>query len=137
MASVSSTTPRFGPRCPPVFERTEISSSRISSARISSWGTVSVLTSSGEWMVSSSWVMGLNGWGCNLDDRPKRKDAASGSVVRTVQVIHKASKSYKINELSPHLRAAKRTVLGILITHASAEKHQGDREGDEHHLHGD
>ena len=68
------------------------------------------MTSSGEWMVSSSWVMGLNGWGCNLDDRPKRKDAASGSVVRTVQVIHKASKSYKINELSPHLRAAKRTV---------------------------
>src|SRR5437870_7773578 len=52
-AMVSSTTPRFGPRCPPVWERTFTSSSRTSCA---SWGkscSPSALISAGEPMVSS------------------------------------------------------------------------------------
>src|ERR671919_2324885 len=47
-AMVNSTTPRFGPRCPPVWERTLISSSRTSCA---SWGrscSRSFLMSAGE-----------------------------------------------------------------------------------------
>src|SRR5581483_118395 len=51
-AIVSSTTPRFGPRCPPVCERTLISSSRTSCA---SWGkscSRSALISPGERMPS-------------------------------------------------------------------------------------
>src|ERR1043166_8747787 len=52
-AIVSSTTPRFGPRCPPVWERTPISSSRTSCA---SWGwscSRSALMSAGERIPSS------------------------------------------------------------------------------------
>src|SRR6266404_9674899 len=52
-AMVNSTTPRFGPRCPPVCERTLISSSRTSCA---SWGkscSRSVLISAGERIPSS------------------------------------------------------------------------------------
>src|SRR5215831_14851677 len=52
-AIVSSTTPRFGPRCPPVWERTLISSSRTSCA---SWGrscSRSALMSAGERIPSS------------------------------------------------------------------------------------
>src|SRR5882724_1277147 len=53
-ALVSSTTPRFGPRCPPVGERTLISSSRTSCA---SWGkscSLSALISAGERIPSSN-----------------------------------------------------------------------------------
>src|ERR671937_2771042 len=52
-AIVSSTTPRFGPRCPPVWERILISSSRTSCA---SWGrscSRSALMSAGDWIASS------------------------------------------------------------------------------------
>src|SRR4029453_7176970 len=53
-AIVSSTTPRFGPKCPPVCERTLISSSRTSCA---SWGkscSLSALISAGERILSSN-----------------------------------------------------------------------------------
>src|SRR4030095_13294818 len=53
-AMVNSTTPRFGPRCPPVCERTLISSSRTSCA---SWGkscSLSALISAGERIPSSN-----------------------------------------------------------------------------------
>src|ERR1017187_9226594 len=49
----SSTTPRLGPRCPPVAESTVISSSRISPASCSSSATESRLTWSGESIRSS------------------------------------------------------------------------------------
>src|SRR5438067_8321690 len=52
-AIVSSTTPRFGPRCPPVWERTSISSSRTSCASCGRACSRSVLTSAGERMPSS------------------------------------------------------------------------------------
>src|SRR5215213_9639265 len=45
---VSSTTPRFGPRCPPVCERTLINSSRTSSASCGNSDSFSALTSAGE-----------------------------------------------------------------------------------------
>src|SRR4051794_13861611 len=50
---VNSTTPRFGPRCPPVCDRTLISSSRTSCA---SWGrssSFSALMSAGERIASN------------------------------------------------------------------------------------
>src|SRR5207253_2400328 len=55
-AIVNSTTPRFGPRCPPVCERTLINSSRTSCA---SWGrscSRSALISAGERIPSSRCV---------------------------------------------------------------------------------
>src|SRR3954468_17407716 len=52
-AMVSSTTPRFGPRCPPVCERTLISSSRTSWASCGNSCSRSALISAGEWMPSS------------------------------------------------------------------------------------
>src|SRR6516162_10286124 len=50
---VSSTTPRFGPRCPPVCERTLISSSRTSWASCGRSSSRSALMSAGEWIPSS------------------------------------------------------------------------------------
>src|ERR1035437_7524246 len=50
---VSSTTPRLGPRCPPLLERTVISRSRISAASCSSSERESCRTCSGESMPSS------------------------------------------------------------------------------------
>src|SRR6266446_322481 len=50
---VSSTTPRFGPRCPPVCESTLISSSRTSCASCGRLSSGSAFTSSGERMPSS------------------------------------------------------------------------------------
>src|SRR6266478_7919829 len=47
-AMVSSTTPRFGPRCPPVCERTLISSSRTSCASCGRSCSRSALISAGE-----------------------------------------------------------------------------------------
>src|ERR1051325_3042219 len=44
---VNSTTPRFGPRCPPFLERTVISSCRISSASCCNWSSLSFFTCSG------------------------------------------------------------------------------------------
>src|SRR5258705_1172942 len=52
-AMVSSTTPRFGPRCPPVCERTLISSSRTSCASCSRSCSRSALMSAGERIPSS------------------------------------------------------------------------------------
>src|SRR6185437_14532187 len=46
-AMVSSTAPRFGPRCPPVFATALTRKSRISSASCGSWATSSRLRSSG------------------------------------------------------------------------------------------
>src|SRR5947209_11972364 len=51
---VSSTTPRFGPRCPPVCDRTRISSSRTSCASCARSCSPSVLMSAGERMPSSN-----------------------------------------------------------------------------------
>src|SRR3977135_2290853 len=53
---VSSTTPRFGPRCPPVCESTLISSSRTSWASWGSSSSFSVLMSAGERIPSNSRV---------------------------------------------------------------------------------
>src|SRR2546423_14631348 len=52
-AMVSSTTPRFGPRCPPVCERTLISSSRTSCASCGKSCSRSALISAGERIPSS------------------------------------------------------------------------------------
>src|SRR6266545_6032161 len=52
-AMVSSTTPRFGPRCPPVWERTLISSSRTSCASCGRSCSRSALMSAGERIPSS------------------------------------------------------------------------------------
>src|SRR5205823_12864738 len=52
-AMVSSTTPRFGPRCPPVWERTFTSSSRTSCASCGNSCSPSALISAGEPTVSS------------------------------------------------------------------------------------
>src|SRR6266700_6319135 len=52
-AMVSSTTPRFGPRCPPVCERTLISSSRTSCASCGRSCSRSALMSEGERIPSS------------------------------------------------------------------------------------
>src|SRR6266705_3541606 len=52
-AMVNSTTPRFGPRCPPVCESTLISSSRTSCASFVKTFSRSVLISAGEWIPSS------------------------------------------------------------------------------------
>src|SRR4030095_10679862 len=52
-AMVSSTTPRFGPRCPPVCERTLISSSRTSCASCGKSCSRSALMSAGERIPSS------------------------------------------------------------------------------------
>src|SRR6187401_3410508 len=52
-AIVSSVTPRFGPRCPPVCERTLISSSRTSCASCGRSCSRSALMSDGEWIPSS------------------------------------------------------------------------------------
>src|SRR6188472_2462517 len=52
-AIVSSVTPRFGPRCPPVCERTLISSSRTSCASCGKSCSRSALMSDGEWIPSS------------------------------------------------------------------------------------
>src|SRR5262247_2037645 len=52
-AMVSSTTPRFGPRCPPVCERTLISSSRTSWASCGRSCSRSALISAGERIPSS------------------------------------------------------------------------------------
>src|SRR5437879_10561082 len=53
-AMVNSTTPKFGPRCPPVWERTLISSSRTSCASCGRSCSRSAFTSAGEWIPSSS-----------------------------------------------------------------------------------
>src|SRR6266508_4665739 len=55
-AMVSSTTPRFGPRCPPVWESTLISSSRTSCASCGRSCSRSALMSAGEWIPSSKRV---------------------------------------------------------------------------------
>src|SRR5712675_144534 len=52
-AMVNSTTPRFGPRCPPVCERTLISSSRTSCASCGRSCSRSALISAGERIPSS------------------------------------------------------------------------------------
>src|SRR5262249_17510641 len=52
-AIVSSTTPRFGPRCPPVWERTLISSSRTSCASCARSCSRRALMSAGERIPSS------------------------------------------------------------------------------------
>src|SRR5437773_9849807 len=52
-AMVNSTTPRFGPRCPPVCERTSISSSRTSCASCGRSCSRSALISAGERIPSS------------------------------------------------------------------------------------
>src|SRR6266481_7658850 len=52
-AIVSSVTPRFGPRCPPVWERTLISSSRTSCASRGKSCSRSALISAGERIPSS------------------------------------------------------------------------------------
>src|SRR5215467_4109223 len=52
-AIVSSTTPRFGPRCPPVWERTLISSSRTSCASCGRSCSCNALISAGERTPSS------------------------------------------------------------------------------------
>src|SRR5215203_4741021 len=52
-AIVSSVTPRFGPRCPPVCERTLISSSRTSCASCGRSCSRSALMSAGERIPSS------------------------------------------------------------------------------------
>src|SRR6476660_245306 len=52
-AMVNSTTPRFGPRCPPVCERTLISSSRTSCASCGRSCSRSALMSAGERIPSS------------------------------------------------------------------------------------
>src|SRR5262245_16444027 len=52
-AMVNSTTPRFGPRCPPVCERTLISSSRTSWASCGRSCSRSALMSAGERIPSS------------------------------------------------------------------------------------
>src|SRR6476661_4577454 len=52
-AMVNSTTPRFGPRCPPVWERTLISSSRTSCASCGRSCSRSALMSAGERIPSS------------------------------------------------------------------------------------
>src|SRR6476469_3411906 len=53
-AMVSSTTPRLGPRWPPVLETDSTRKSLISWARLGSWAGVSALRSAGPLMVSSS-----------------------------------------------------------------------------------
>src|ERR1700704_3684722 len=53
MAIVSSTTPRLGPRCPPVWERTETRSSRTSWASCGKSCSLNAFTSAGERMPSS------------------------------------------------------------------------------------
>src|SRR5215472_14285939 len=55
-AIVNSTTPRFGPRCPPVWERTLISSSRTSCASCGRSCSRRALISAGEWIPSSKRV---------------------------------------------------------------------------------
>src|SRR6476659_706101 len=50
---VSSTTPRFGPRWPPVLERTSISSLRTSCASCGRSSSDRALMSSGDWIPSS------------------------------------------------------------------------------------
>src|SRR5260370_19493879 len=52
-AMVNSTTPRFGPRWPPVCESTLISSARTSCASCGKSCSRSVLISAGEWIPSS------------------------------------------------------------------------------------
>src|SRR5690348_16809645 len=52
-AMVNSTTPRFGPRWPPVWERTLMSSSRTSCASCGRSCSRSALISAGEWIPSS------------------------------------------------------------------------------------
>src|SRR4249919_2844310 len=52
-AMVNSTTPRFGPKCPPVCERTLISSSRTSCASCGRSCSRSALMSAGERIPSS------------------------------------------------------------------------------------
>src|SRR5216684_7720715 len=52
-AMVNSTTPRFGPRCPPVWDKTLISSSRTSCASCGRSSSRSALTSAGERIPSS------------------------------------------------------------------------------------
>src|SRR5207244_1253367 len=51
---VSSTTPRFGPKCPPVCESTRINSSRTSCASCGRSCSRSAFMSAGEWMPSSN-----------------------------------------------------------------------------------
>ena len=52
MAMVSSTTPRFGPRCPPVLASVPINSDRTSAANSSSCGSVNFLTCAGSLIIS-------------------------------------------------------------------------------------
>src|SRR5215471_7589288 len=65
-AIVNSTTPRFGPRCPPVCERTLIRSSRTSCASCGRSCSCSALMSAGE-LIPSSKRFGVSGvsmiWG--------------------------------------------------------------------------
>src|SRR6266436_2666460 len=61
-AIVSSTTPRFGPRCPPVWERTLISSSRTSCASCGRSCSRSALMSVGERTPSSKRAAATAGW---------------------------------------------------------------------------
>src|SRR5208337_1823231 len=75
MAMVSSTTPRFGPRWPPFFARTLMSSSRISAASCSSCQKLSCFTSAGERMPSSSCAISSeHALACQLDERFSLKD---------------------------------------------------------------
>src|SRR5438477_2425816 len=53
-AIVSSTTPRFGPRCPPVCDKTRINSSRTSCASCGRSCSPNALMSAGEWIPSSN-----------------------------------------------------------------------------------
>src|SRR5690242_6093623 len=60
---VSSTTPRLGPMCPPFFDVTAISSSRISWASCGSWAGASALMSAGPWIDSSRRAGGVEDGG--------------------------------------------------------------------------
>ena len=64
---VSSTTPRFGPRWPPVLETASTRKSRISAARRFSWSWLSSLMSSGPLMRSSKVTAGCSSCGYAMD----------------------------------------------------------------------
>ena len=119
MAMVSSTTPRFGPRCPPVRETSSTRKRRISSARAGIWSGRRDRRSSGPSMRSSRLT------GAYLPGRVRRT---------------KPSESRRSGgpSATPHLGRSPPTSTDIstLCGYVAAHEHRARRRGGRRRLHG-
>src|SRR5665213_1582395 len=91
-AMVSSTAPRFGPRCPPVFATALTRKSRISSASWGNWATSSRLRSSGPSTDSRrlTWTF------TSPCRRPGGSRQAIGSVYKAVTAVTQSHRTQKV-----------------------------------------